>query len=124
MTDALATWLRAQLDADEQWADCLPTDADYERCAATGSLSVNHMRALRVVTETGREYIPALRRQIGNHAADANGCCRTCAHWVTDWVDGHQARLAYEGVRAPCLSLRLLALMYAQRPGYLAEWRP
>ncbi len=122
MTDALAAWLRAELDADEQWADYLPTDADYERCAVTGSLSVNRMRALRVVTET--TDVAAVRRQIGNHAADPNGCCRTCAHWVTDWVDGFKTRLAYEGVRAPCLSLRLLALPYTGRPGFREEWRP
>jgi hypothetical protein len=67
----------------------------------------------------------AKRRLIGNHQADGKGCCRTCAHWTTDWVDGHKVdRLAYEGVRAPCLTLRLLGLPYADRPGYDESWRP
>lgn len=124
MTTDLATWLRAQLDADEQWVEYLPMDADFERCAVTGSLSVNHLRALRSATDTRSADLAAKRRQIGNHAADKNGCCRTCAHWVSDYTDGYKVRLAYEGVRSPCLELRLLALPYAGRTGYRSEWQP
>jgi len=69
--------------------------------------------------------VEAKRRAIGAHVADEKGHCRTCAHWGSDWVDGFKVdRLSYEGVRAPCLTLRLLALPYVDHPDYCEEWRP
>lgn len=69
--------------------------------------------------------VAAKRRLIGNHQGDDKGCCRTCAHWTTDWVDGHKVdRLAYEGVLAPCLTLRLLALPYWDHLLYDERWKP
>lgn len=146
MAADFASWLRAQLDADEataravednsapwdgQWKadgpDCLRTYNDwvlfYGHTHPLAPGLVNHVARhdpARVLAD-----IAAKRRAIGNHQADGNGCCRTCAHWTSDWVDGHKVdRLAYEGVRAPCLTLRLLGLAYADRAGYDESWRP
>lgn len=122
MTDALATWLRLQLDADEQWVDHLPTDADYERCAVTGSLSVNHMRAVRTVTDTWRADLAAKRRLIAYAFADAEEV-------DGEWGCGHDANAIEAGqceaVQPESLELlRLLALPYAGRPGYQVQWKP
>lgn len=69
--------------------------------------------------------IEATKRLIGNHQPDTEGHCRTCAHWTSDWLDGFKVdRLAYEGVRFPCLTLRLVALPYAEHDGYQDGWKP
>lgn len=38
--------------------------------------------------------------------------------------DGAHECLGYTGPTAICMTLRLLALPYADRPGYRADWRP
>jgi hypothetical protein len=41
-------------------------------------------------------------------------------HWIRDEPNDCPVCDEYE----PCLTLRLLALPYADRPGYRAEWKP
>lgn len=150
----LVEWLKAQLDADEQLAKAaaddgrgygiaydepvhwlnsdssVHTDGGSGAAIAVGGYGcgvgdavADHMA--RWDPQGVLDDIAAKRRQIGNHKADDKGCCRTCAHWTSDWVDGFKVdRLAYEGVTAPCLTLRLLALPYADRPGYDESWKP
>ena len=113
MNADLATWLRAQLNADEQWVGCLPTDADYERCAVTGSLSINHMRALRVVTDTWKADLAAKRRIIAGYEAAEKYA------EVDEW-DASNAGVAAGLWRA----VIDLASAYADRPGYQPEWAP
>lgn len=126
MTVDLPTWLRAQLDADAK-AQQDPDDSWHDSgCASVPSRWRSETGACDCgIPAQALADVEAKRRAIGNHQADDKGCCRTCAHWTTGWVDGHQVdRLAYEGVRAPCLTLRLLGLSYADRAGYDESWRP
>lgn len=144
--DGLVPWLHEQLDARERTAraaaeaveggDWSPRDDGGVAARGPRGITValgpegfmnpaveDHIAAhdpARVLRD-----IEAKKRLIGNHKTDDKGCCRTCAHWTSDWVDGFKVdRVAYEGVRAPCLTLRLLALPYTDRPGYREEWRP
>lgn len=70
--------------------------------------------------------IAAKRKLLGAHRVDKKGRCKTCARWTTDTTDdGHKLdRVAYEGVEAPCLTRRLLALPFADHPDYQEAWRP
>jgi hypothetical protein len=148
VTEPLVEWLKAQLDADEQQARSVPGPAWERRVIRfdSGSICEEYIavadpdRNEVVLSDVDGMVLPfvvqwdpervlaevdAKRRIIGNHKADDKGCCRTCAHWTSDWLDGYKEdRLAYEGVRAPCLTLRLLALPYADRPGYDESWKP
>lgn len=116
MSDDLLSWLREQFDADDDGASDIHVSTcdffPYDTCNCG-------------MPEWIRADIASKRRVIGAHIADIKGHCRTCAHWTSDWVDGIKVnRIAYEGVRSPCLTLRLLALPYADRPRYLPDWRP
>ena len=59
----------------------------------------------------------AKRRILAEHSPDGVGMCRTCA---VELKDGHDRGK----VEWPCLTVRLLALPSASRPGYRDEWRP
>jgi hypothetical protein len=111
MTADIAVFLNAQFDADQLAAE----NAMHLDILITGRHSPSFVLA----------DIAAKRKLLGAHREDKNGRCRTCARWTTDWVDGFKVdRIAYEGVEAPCLTRRLLALPYAPQPGYDESWRP
>lgn len=106
--DELVTWLRAQLDDDERVARqvmaepvgfYIEAETDATNIMTVGAY-IHRWTPKRVLAE-----VDAKRRVI-----------ETCAFWL------------YEDDRGidPCASstLRLLALPYADRPGYLDEWRP
>jgi hypothetical protein len=57
--------------------------------------------------------VEAKRELVEEHQPAAYGECRTCRE---PGLDRNQA--------APCLTLRLLALPYADHPDYREEWRP
>lgn len=134
--DDLVSWLRAQLDADERVARMVtpgpwvtngtavwrrPDDSWDFRRAVEG----RHGRMPFVVVDVGEtdepqnaEHIatwdPArvlaevdAKRQIVDEHAVRGGTCSACS-----WQD------------APCTTVRLLALPYADRDGYREEWRP
>ena len=58
--------------------------------------------------------VEAKRRILGEHET-RNGRCRVCAA---------TAHGNWQRFRAPCFTLRLLALPYADHPDYREEWRP
>jgi hypothetical protein len=134
----LVEWLRTQLDEDEriaraatpgpwkqarergvEWvssaeywavADC--SDADPARENAEHVAAWDPARVLR--------EIDAKRQTLDEHQDANDGACGAC-------VDGHWGYPTHGGSspqRFPCRTLRLLALPYADRPGYHEEWRP
>jgi hypothetical protein len=134
--DDLVVWLHAQLDEDERAARAAdegpwqskslgrhdqaaiatgggPTaliQFDGSRAAANGTHVARHDPA-RVLRE-----IDAKRQLVELHAPgemkDVDGdVCMACD-------------LRGEGPFYPCATLRLLALPYADRPGYREEWAP
>jgi hypothetical protein len=123
--DEFVEWLRAQLDEDERIARATTWEGsgnklDWELIASAtidvggdefyvGDRAIaNHMMAwepARVLRE-----IDAKRRLLDEHAL--NGwACATCDTGEVEQV-------------FPCPTLRILALPYADRPGYHEEWRP
>lgn len=95
MSEELARWLDAQLDEDENEARRLyPSDA-----------------ASRLLRE-----VEAKRQLLDEHpsinVSDLGSDCGTC--YRDDGINAHW----------PCRTLRLLALPYADRPGYRDAWRP
>jgi hypothetical protein len=123
--DDLVQWLRAQLDEDERTARATIWDGsgnklDWELIASAtvdvggdefyvGDRTIaNHMMAwepARVLRE-----IDAKRQIISEH--DTEGWKIGDRVHDCQWTD------------RPCRTLRLLALPYADRPGYREEWRP
>jgi hypothetical protein len=108
----LVEWLRAQLDEDERiaWDACGPGNRWYaaERggpIRTQEDRDAAHVEAwepARVLRE-----IDAKRRLLALHTEGASELfCAHCEH------------------EPPCPTLRLLALPYANRPGYREEWRP
>jgi len=183
MTDDLITWLRAQLDNDEQVARAATVgpwwhnpgkawlgpeafeqydrskgeefvgygDSPFSGCvAATGPAS--HAQSMADAAHITRydparmaAEVDAKRRILDEHQPiwrtvewphDQNGkgeaqACRRCQNAAyTEWHPKYgEAGVLPEGfitpyVLAPCTTLRLLALPYADRPGYRDEWRP
>jgi Family of unknown function (DUF6221) len=112
MSDDLVTWLRAQLDEDERIAGNAPCslnngdwpfwvevvdNAEYESAAHYRDQFPPKLRLREV--EAKREML---------EVAESS---------VIGWTDGGEKELGRE-------ILRLLALPYADRPGYRAEWAP
>ncbi|NED75367.1 hypothetical protein G3I51_24190 [Streptomyces sp. SID9944] len=139
MTPDLPEWLRTQLDTDEQiaraatpgpweqsgigeygWgvsfgragAGVEAEDSDQGRADADHIATHDPARVLR--------EIDAKRHLLDEHQDVNDGSCGTC-------VDGQWGYPTHGGSspqRFPCRTLRLLALSYADRPGYRDEWRP
>jgi hypothetical protein len=147
----LVEWLRERLDEDEQTAKVAGrfhpppwrldpevqtsmelgrwiADAQEEGVVvANGDWAAKHIARLdpaRVLAE-----VEAKRELIDEHAEYewaetiesepvGQGLCRKCADWDNVDYDGppHEPY--------PCDTLRLLALPYADAPGYREEWRP
>jgi hypothetical protein len=106
--DDLAGWLLERIAEDERIANAAgddPVDSEHQA----------NWTPARVLAECD-----AKRQIIELHGAvDANDpdSCRECSD--SGWagaVDGHSP------VDRPCPTLRLLALPYADRPGYREEW--
>ncbi|MCX4231970.1 DUF6221 family protein [Streptomyces ortus] len=64
--------------------------------------------------------IEAKRQLIHEHADVNDGSCGTCV----DGAWGYPTHGGSSPQRYPCKTLRLLALPYADRPGYDESWRP
>ncbi|MFI2663254.1 DUF6221 family protein [Micromonospora carbonacea] len=114
VTDNLITWLPAQLDDDERVARQLiaspggfyiEAETEDTDLMAAGA-HVHRWSPARALAE-----VEAKRRIIDLHpAAGLRSAPESCGSCVS-----------YPG---PCDTLRLLALPYADRPGYREEWRP
>jgi Family of unknown function (DUF6221) len=98
----LVEFLRARIDEDQRYAThaagmMIGTEAGFH-----GMAHINRWRPARVLAECD-----AKRRIVAEHA-DIDPC------------DAHDA--AFKSI--PCDTLRLLALPYADHPGYRSEWAP
>jgi hypothetical protein len=128
----LVEWLKAQLDEDERVARAVLDLAVRVFPAPEFAIEYHwalvrrHQNGARGVTyEPGAPSparvvaeVEAKRRIIAEHQPLVSGSCRVCTVWDED--DDWQAR----GFLFPCPTVRLLALPYADRPGYREEWRP
>lgn len=112
MSDDLIVWLRAQLDEDErginEWIE-VPWD---------GLLS-SPLRAVHEITEQVgvqrmRAEVAAKRAILDSYDEDEDRV--TFGHW-TSCSDSCPGNVIYEVVK-------LLASVYADRPGYRDEWKP
>ncbi|MFF7899965.1 DUF6221 family protein [Streptomyces sp. NPDC007920] len=133
MTDDLVQWLVEQFNEDERIArqagnrrwlvqdntiELYPEREDDgfmswpTRADARHAANWDPARVLR--------EIDAKRQWFDEHQDVNDGSCGTC-------VDGQWGYPTHGGSspqRFPCRTLRLLALPYADRPGYREEWRP
>lgn len=144
--DDLVQWLHAQLDDDERTAQAAAagpwstrwTGQEHELVAPARAYPIAEWTyaiatqepeasAQRAECDTANAdhiarhdpervlcEIKAKRQLLAEHAP-RDGRCRVCAaHAYDSWTR----------FRAPCPTLRLLALPYADRPGYRDDWRP
>ena len=121
----LATWLLEQIAKDERQVDEL-RESDYgdrtliqEDWGGDGIYApdLNDFGGLWITPARVLAECAAKRRIIDEHHkveeyADPITFCSACG--------GHPSH----GSDWPCYTLRLLALPYADRPGYREEWRP
>lgn len=109
---------------DGGWGQAIHARADY-RDADDISVALVLTHAARHDPARVLAEVAAKRKLLGAHRADKKGHCKTCARWTTDMTDdGYKLdHVAYEGVEAPCLTRRLLALPWADHPDYDESWR-
>ncbi|MGW0933139.1 DUF6221 family protein [Streptomyces sp. NPDC002644] len=148
MTHDLVQWLRTQLDADEQTArqategpwiaevsgetgHCvIPADAQSARefVAKTqlyaAAFDAEHIA--RYNPERALREVDIKRRLLALHPRGMNPAVGADPDDRATWLpvcDTCQVEAARPG-DWPCEHLRLLAMPYADRPGYRKEWRP
>ena len=114
MSDDLVAWLRAQLDEDERIASRVePNQAPNQlRAMVTrdGSPPFLEVDSARVLAE-----VDAKRRILDFLSRDVIDV--STLGGPPEWIHGASPIEAHP-------ALRLLALPYADRPGYRDEWRP
>jgi hypothetical protein len=125
----LIAFLRAQLDEDERAArdaggrnwgreayGCV-VDAADNGLIVYGEGTPSREQADHIARHDPVRVLAdvSAKRQILNEHRVIDGRCHVC----TAIHDGHARRF-----RAPCPTLRLLALPYADHPDYREEWRP
>lgn len=151
MTD-LVEWLRAQLDEDERLARLAIGEIQDSTGVWTWTYVVTPGGDFKVVDQLGYSVLGhydvcANVWDVGPHVAehDPSRVLREVAakrkllavHWSTDSLDSRvPGRLLcvecstmnrlqeWVGREYPCATVRLLALPYSHRPGYLLEWAP
>lgn len=126
----LVEWLRGQLDEDERALRVGVIDAEgawwCTRCGG-GFSDVRRLDDHLFAEHGGREWGPARmlaevdakRRVFDLHGPVRLRSTRGAAETVTDCRMCNHFPAQY-----PCGTLRLLALPYADRPGYQQEWAP
>jgi len=148
MTPDIAQWLHSQLASDKQDAEArrgiFPSPAvndDGSVCLHVrpgGNMAItwyrhpaegwDDMAKLRNWAGTDHGWtqervlqeIEAKQQLLDEHQDVNDGSCGTCV----DGQWGYPTHGASSPQRFPCRTLRLLALPYADRPGYREEWRP
>ena len=102
MTDDLVSWLRAQIADDEEWANEIGERSwEEERFGPARLLA--EVQAKRAILDEHRAY---------DFANNGDPVCGTCMRL---------AKLPDEGFKfeaAPCKTVRLLAAVFSDRPGY------
>jgi hypothetical protein len=108
--EELTTWLRSWYEVDERVARKALGDGS-PRVHAPMTAGEAHIAAWapeRVLLDLAlKQRILGLHRESQLRDGGAAGSCATCMN--ESW---------------PCLTVRLLALPYAERSGYREEWRP
>lgn len=126
--DELVQWLGEQLDKDGQIARACSGDGKWdERDVVIYAPNLGEeVRAHMVEHDPARvlREVEAKRRLLDEHKPDGWDCS-TCAAPETydDDADGNR-EWSRDSKSFPCLTVRLLASVYADRPGYREEWRP
>jgi hypothetical protein len=125
--DDLIGWLRAQLDEDaavaRAAADCHDEDSPTWAVITPGFVHNGDDGMWSRLTRVDRDAVAdhmarfdparvlaeveAKREIVDQHGPTEDGTCRLCLY-----------------LPLPCITLRLLALPYTDRPGYRDEWRP
>lgn len=121
----LVVWLRAQLDEDERRARHVPSAAPWT-LSASATLELDEGDSVYLVDRRVADHIvwwsPA------RVVAEVEAKRRILdLHRLKDMVgEGMRCRLCGFSfhVDPSCLTVRLLALPYADRPGFREEWRP
>lgn len=136
----LETWLRQQLDEDEQTARSVEDRSDpwFGQWQAEGNKALRTRNGWVLAHNRGEPYAPGLLAHIACHdparvLAEIDAKRRILDDIVPDadgldmQVDGEfrvgRRDLAAEPYLGDAL-MQLLALPYADRPGYRSEWRP
>ncbi|MFD8805596.1 DUF6221 family protein [Streptomyces sp. NPDC059597] len=139
----LVEWLRAQLDEDERIARAASeyTEAEW-RLDEDGETVLWWPPEPRVADKEREKGLPVVSDRWRGQTIYARAAPHVAAHdparvlreidakrrilaehwlngWVCDTCDNGEV-----GQTFPCATLRLLALPYADRPGYREEWRP
>jgi len=120
----VVTWLRAQLDEDERVARF----TDGQSWIADGD-------EVRIRDDDGDLVVGCIRRwshaeHIARHdparvLAEVDAKRRILDHHpLSEWRVDPPACATCNDMEHPCHTLKLLALPYADRPGYREEWRP
>ncbi|MFF4552744.1 DUF6221 family protein [Streptomyces sp. NPDC001422] len=123
--DDLAEWYGAQLDEDERTARACSGDGKWtaDDIAIYGQDLGVEVRAHMAVHDPARvlREIEAKRELLDEHQDVNDGYCGTCV----DGQWGYPTHGGSSAQRFPCRTLRLLATVYRDRPGYRAEeWAP
>jgi hypothetical protein len=113
--DDLVAWLGPQVDEDERKVTAMEREEKRVQTAPIfGSHPPNWLAGVDIFVSSKRwrAEVEAKRQIIDQHPADDDGFCG-------DGIGLVGCKWAY-----PCPTLRLLAVVYADRPGYQDEWRP
>lgn len=117
--DELVAWLRVQLDNDERVARALQArgyGGIYpDGHSPEGDAFLERFDEARVLAE-----VDAKRRLLAPHATGDFPHDPDDGPGDYSWTE----RCDGCGQETPCQTLRLLALPYADQPGYREEWRP
>ncbi|MER6533001.1 DUF6221 family protein [Streptomyces sp900105755] len=143
--DDLTHWLHAQLDEDERIAQAAcwdeqsdvwtarPPQASYEQYTVEDYLGdgVVVVRPENADDDGVGQHVARHDPARVQREIDAKRRIMECHEsWVADNGDTICGRCGREhvdgrpGGHFPCQTLRLIALPYADRPGYREEWRP
>lgn len=120
--DELVRWLGEQLDVDAapiampNWHEpyCMEPSVEDGRCFYCGGEEDPNNVTYQARSPQWLREIEAKRGILAEHSP-RDGRCRVCAAHAHD---------SWTRFRAPCATLRWLALPYAARPGYREEWAP
>jgi hypothetical protein len=140
MSDDLVTWLRAQLDDDERVAQEASGDArvtgasrGYKYSRPGDIYAISHKGTPARIAQGTRCGPDISAEQSSDHIARHDparvlaevAAKRAIIDEHAPVVDGSQGRRWFVGSESQSsLTLRLLALPYADQPGYREEWRP